>query len=139
MVEQGVPRDHDPEILQQTSPRFAPEGEGDVREPAVESLGSASVVRDDAGQTLRKDRPVAGPLVAEEPSDVQAYGHGDPLPRQVGQRPSVPGMNPGGSLPAYRTTSRAGRGPCDEGDGVLICANADEVQQLGGGQYGAGV
>jgi hypothetical protein len=48
-----------------------------------------------AGQTLREDRPVAGPLVAEEYSYVQANGDGNPLPGQVGERSPVPGVNSG--------------------------------------------
>ena len=94
MVQQGVPGDHDPEVLQKARARFTPESEGDVREPAVEPLGPATVVCGEAGQTFREDRPSAGPLVTEEPSDAQANGDRDSLPGQVGQRPRVPGVDP---------------------------------------------
>ena len=139
MVEQGVPGDHDPEVFQKTRSRFTSEGEGDVREPALESLGPAAVVRGETGQAFREDRSVAVLVVAKEPSDAQANGDGYSLPGQVGQRPRVPGMDPGGSLPAQRAKSHAGRGARGEDDGVPICANADEVQQLGGGQDSTGV
>ena len=49
------------------------ESEGDVREPAFESFGPASVVRGETGQAFRKDSPVASPLVTEEPSDAQMH------------------------------------------------------------------
>src|SRR4051794_14548540 len=47
VVEQGVSRDHDPEVSKKTRSRFPSEGEGDVREPSLEPLGSASIVPDD--------------------------------------------------------------------------------------------
>ncbi len=42
MVQQGVSGDHDPEVPQEARARFTPEGKGDVREPAVETLGPAT-------------------------------------------------------------------------------------------------
>jgi hypothetical protein len=75
MVQQGVSGDHDPEVPQEARARFTPEGKGGVREPAVETLGPATVVvSSKARETLREDRPTAGPLVAEEPSDAQVNG-----------------------------------------------------------------
>jgi hypothetical protein len=44
MVQQGVSGDHDPEVPQEARARFTPEGKGDVPEPAVETLGPATVV-----------------------------------------------------------------------------------------------
>jgi hypothetical protein len=56
VVEQGVSADYDPEIFQKARARFSTESEGDVREPAVEPLGSATVVRGHTWQTFRIDR-----------------------------------------------------------------------------------
>lgn len=78
MVQQGVSRDHDPEVFKEARARFTSEGKGDVPEPAIETLGPVTVVSSKARQTLREDRPTAGPLVAEEPSDAQANGAGTP-------------------------------------------------------------
>ena len=108
MVEQSVPGDDDPEIPQETGACFTPEGKGDVPEPAVQTLGPASVVGGKARQTLREDRATAEPLIAEEPSDAQANGDRHLLPGQISERPRVAGMDPGGSLPAHRAQSHAG-------------------------------
>jgi hypothetical protein len=43
MVEQSVPGDDDPEIPQEAGACFTPEGKADVPEPAVQTLGPASV------------------------------------------------------------------------------------------------
>lgn len=107
MVQQSVPGDNDPEVFQKTRARFTPEGKGDVPEPAVESLGPASVVGGKARQAFREDRSAAGLVVAKEPSDVQANGDRHPLPGQVSERPCVPRVNPGRALPAYGATSSA--------------------------------
>jgi hypothetical protein len=139
VVEQGVSGNHDPEAFQKARACLTSESEGDVREPAFESLGPASIVRGETGQAFREDRPVASPLVTEEPSDAQMQSNRDSLPGQVGQRPRVPGMDPGGLLSAFGTTSHPGSGPCVEGDGIFGSTSSYEIQQLGGGQYGAGL
>lgn len=83
MVQQSVPADNDPEVFQKTRARLTPEGEKDVREPAVEPLAPVSVVGGDAGQAFREDRSAAGLVVAKEPSDVQVNADGRALPGQV--------------------------------------------------------
>jgi len=110
MVEQGVAGDDDTEIFQKARPRFPSESEGDVGEPAVKPLGSASVVRGGlTGQSFREDCPLAGGLVAEEPPHVQVNSNGDSLPGQVSQHPPrVTRMDPGGS-PLAPTGQRATR------------------------------
>jgi len=123
MVEQGVAGDDDTEIFQKARPRFPSESEGDVGEPAVKPLGSATVVRGDTGQSFREDCPLAGGLVAEEPPHVQVNSNGDSLPGQVSQHPRVTRMDPGGSLAAHRTKSYPGRGPRDESNGVFSGTN----------------
>ena len=81
-VSEGAVRQrlHRGKLKKETRPRFPSEGEGYVREPAVQPLSSASVVRGDTGQAFRKDRSAAGLMVAKEPSDMQANGDGDALP-----------------------------------------------------------
>jgi hypothetical protein len=94
--EQGISGGHDPEAFQKARACLTSEkSEGDVREPAFKSFGPASVVRGESGQAFREDRPVASPLVTEEPSDAQMHSNRDSLPWQVGQHPRVPGMDPG--------------------------------------------
>jgi hypothetical protein len=131
VVQQDISGDHNPAIFQKVRARFTSEGEGDVREPAVETLCSATVVCSDAGQTLREDRPIAVPFVAEEPSAVHANGDGDALPGQTNQRPRVPGVDPSGSLAARRATSCTGRGFRKENDDVRVGTDPDEIQQVG--------
>jgi len=79
-----------------------------VRKPALESLGPAGVTCSDVEQRFCKDRPVAGPLVAEESPDAHSNGNGNSLPGQVGKRPGVPGVDPAGLLSAHRARSCSG-------------------------------
>jgi hypothetical protein len=94
VVEQGLSRDHDPEVFEKTRSRFPSKGEADMGEPSVEALGSASVVCRNTRQTLCEDRPVAVNFFTEEPPDVQVKGNGNSLPEQIGQSPRVAGVNP---------------------------------------------
>jgi hypothetical protein len=109
MVQQGISGNHDdPEVFQKAGACFSSEGEGDVREPAVEPLGPASVMCSDAGQPFCEDRLIACCLVAEESSEAQVNVNGNSLPGQVGQCPRIPGVDSCGSLSARRTTSCTG-------------------------------
>ena len=81
MVQQGFLRAR-LRYLSKASARFFSESKVEVREPAVEILGyaPAPAALSDAGQTLREDRLLRSPLIADEPSDAQANSNGNVLP-----------------------------------------------------------
>ena len=89
VVEQGLSRDHDPEVFEKTRSRFPSKGEGDVREPLIQTLGSPPVARSDTGQAFCEERSVTSRFLTEEPADAQADAYGNSLPGQVRQRPCV--------------------------------------------------
>ena len=126
MVEQeGLARDDDTKIFQKARPRLPSESEGDVREPAIEPLGCASVVRGDTGQSLREDSSVAGFLVAEEPPHVQV-NRVTGIPCQ-GRSASILSCNENGPwwIPSRTPDkeSNSGGGPREESNGVFSGTN----------------
>jgi hypothetical protein len=127
VVEQeGVARDEDTKIFQKARPRLPSESEGDVREPAIEPLGCASVVRGDTGQSLREDSSVAGFLVAEGPPHVQV-NRVTGIPCQGSRSASILSCNENGPwwIPSRTPDkeSNSGGGPREESNGVFSGTN----------------
>jgi len=98
VLQQGVAGDFHSELLQEPRSGLSSKSKRDVGEPAIQSVGATRVVTREPGRPLSEDVSLAGPLIAEVPSDVQAQGDGYSLPGKVAESSDVARVNPMGRL-----------------------------------------
>jgi hypothetical protein len=116
VLQQGVAADFHSELPQEPRSDLSSKSERRVGEPVILPVGASRVVTYGPGEPLGEDSSLAGFLIAEKPSDVQAQGDGYSLPGKVRERSAVARRDPVGKPAAQRASGLRSSGTGDERD-----------------------